>query len=136
MRIHISTFYDYKNKYPEFSEAIKKGKEIVDYEVENAFLKKTQGYNVQVLKNIKVKHIEYDVETGRKVSETEELREVYDEIHVPADTAAQIYWLKCRKPDKWREKNGPSPDSLNKCNESAFMKALNDKAKEIWTNEE
>ena len=39
LRIHISTFYDYKKKYSEFSEALKKGKEIVDYEVENALLK-------------------------------------------------------------------------------------------------
>lgn len=105
MRVHISTFYDYKNRFPEFSEAIKKGKEIIDYEVENAFLKKTKGYNVSVLKNVKVKRTEYDKETGKKVCEYEELVPAYDEVHVPADTAAQIFWLKNRKPDKWREKD-------------------------------
>ena len=27
-----------------------------------------------------------------------------DEVHIPADTTAQIFWLKNRKPDKWRDK--------------------------------
>jgi len=40
MNVHPSTLYDYKNKYPEISEALKKGKEIIDIEVENALLKK------------------------------------------------------------------------------------------------
>lgn len=59
-----STFYEYKNKYPEFSESLKKGKEIVDYEVENALLKNALNGNI----------------------------------------TAQIFWLKNRKSDKWREK--------------------------------
>lgn len=103
MRIHVATLYDYKNKYPDISETLKKGKEVVDFEVENALYKKTQGYNVSVLKNIKVKNIQYDPKTGRKISEIEEVKEVFDEVHIPADTAAQIYWLKCRKPKKWLE---------------------------------
>ena len=31
-----ATFYEYQKKYPEFSEAIKRGKKPVDVEVENA----------------------------------------------------------------------------------------------------
>lgn len=38
--IHISTLYDYKNKHDEFSEVLKKGKEVIDYEVEKALLDK------------------------------------------------------------------------------------------------
>lgn len=37
--INPDTLYKYQKTYPEFSEALKKGKEIVDYEVENALLK-------------------------------------------------------------------------------------------------
>lgn len=37
--INPDTLYKYQKAYPEFSEALKKGKEIVDYEVENALLK-------------------------------------------------------------------------------------------------
>lgn len=44
--INQDTLYTYKKKYPEFSEALKKGKEVVDFEVENALLKNALGGNV------------------------------------------------------------------------------------------
>ncbi len=44
--ISTSTFYEYKNKYSEFSESLKKGKEIIDFEVENALLKNALDGNV------------------------------------------------------------------------------------------
>lgn len=44
--ISQDTFYKYKKKYPEFSESLKKGKEIVDYRVENALLKNALEGNV------------------------------------------------------------------------------------------
>lgn len=103
MQISTSTYYDYKKKHDEISEALKKGKEIVDYEVESSLLKKCFGYNATVKKNMKVKRVEYNDE-GYKSNEYEEIIEVYDEVHVPADTTAQIFWLKNRRPEKWREK--------------------------------
>lgn len=44
--ISTSTFYEYKKNYSEFSEALKKGKEIVDFEVENALLKNALNGNI------------------------------------------------------------------------------------------
>lgn len=44
--IAYSTFREYKNKYSALSAAIKKGKEVVDYEVENALLKSALSGNV------------------------------------------------------------------------------------------
>lgn len=44
--IATSTFYEYKKNYVEFSETLKKGKEVVDYEVENALLKSALSGNV------------------------------------------------------------------------------------------
>lgn len=41
-----STFYGYKKDYPNFSNALKKGKEVVDFEVENALLKNALNGNV------------------------------------------------------------------------------------------
>lgn len=40
MGISASTLYEWQRKYSEISEALKKGKEIVDYEVESALLRK------------------------------------------------------------------------------------------------
>lgn len=40
MNISTSTLYEWKNKYSELSEALKKTKEVVDRQVENALFKK------------------------------------------------------------------------------------------------
>lgn len=104
MKISRSTLNEWKKKHSDISDTLKKNKQIVDYEVEQALLKKCFGYNQKVLKNIKVKTTEYDPDTGRKLLEREEIVEVYDEIHIPADTTAEIVWLKNRMPDKWRDK--------------------------------
>ena len=58
------TITDYKKRFPLFLKAIKKGKEIVDFEVENALYKNAIEGNV----------------------------------------TAQIFWLKNRRKEQWREK--------------------------------
>ena len=42
--ISRDTLYSWKKKYPDFSDALKRGKEVVDIEVENALLKRAMGY--------------------------------------------------------------------------------------------
>lgn len=87
--INPATLYDWKKKYPEISKALKKGKEVVDRQVENALLKRALGYKYEEIKTEKT-------EEGKKVTVT--VKEV-----VP-DTTAQIFWLKNRKPEQWRDK--------------------------------
>lgn len=87
--INPATLYDWKKKHPKISEALKKGKEVVDIQVENALLKRALGYSYREVK------VEEDSD-GQKV--TTAIKEV-----VP-DTTAQIFWLKNRRPDKWRDK--------------------------------
>jgi len=62
--INPATLYDWKKKYPKIDEALKKGKEVVDFQVEDALLNRALG----------------------------------------GDTTAQIFWLKNRRPDRWRDK--------------------------------
>lgn len=102
MGISRSTLNEWKKKHPDISDTLKKGKEVVDVKVENALLKKALGYNITVNKPIKVKEVIYD--NGKRVSEKERVEIVAEEVHIPADTTAQIFWLKNRKPDVWREK--------------------------------
>lgn len=64
MGISPKTLYEWKNKYSEICESLKKGKEVVDFEVENALLSSALDGN----------------------------------------TTAQIFWLKNRRPDRWRDK--------------------------------
>ena len=94
--INPATLYDWKKKYPKISEALKKGKEIVDIQVENALLKRALGYDFQE------ERVERSDKDGVKVVQAIK--------HIPPDTTAQIFWLKNRRPDRWRDKPEPAPD--------------------------
>ena len=86
MDIGYSTLQAWKNKYQDIIDTLKKGKEIVDYKVENALLKRALGY-------------EYEEITYEHGEETKRVLK-----HVLPDTTAQIFWLKNRKPQQWRDK--------------------------------
>ena len=105
MHIGLTTFKEWKNKFDEIKEALRIGKDSADRIVENALYKSATGYTVTVKEPAKVRHIEYDSETGKKVREVEKWIQTEKEVHVPAQVTAQIFWLKNRKPDQWREKN-------------------------------
>ena len=64
MGIGLTTLKEWRKKEPTIETTIKKGREVVDFEVENALLKNALEGNV----------------------------------------TAQIFWLKNRKKDQWREK--------------------------------
>lgn len=66
-----STLAEWKKRFPDLSDALKKGKDVVDYEVENALLERAKS----------------------------------------GDTTAQIFWLKNRRPGKWRDKPEVPGDS-------------------------
>lgn len=105
--ISRDTFYSYKKQYSDFSYALKKGKEVIDFEVENALLKRALGY-------------EYAEVTQERIIQKDEYGKVITDIHgfpiykmvvtktvkkeVAPDTTAQIFWLKNRKPKEWRDK--------------------------------
>ena len=42
--ISKDTFYKYKKEHTDFSDSLKRGKEVIDIEVENALLKRALGY--------------------------------------------------------------------------------------------
>ena len=45
-----------------------------------------------------------DYENGERKCEREEVVMVDQEVYYPPELGAQVFWLKNRKPDKWREK--------------------------------
>lgn len=103
--ISPSTYYQWQINYPEFSDAIKKGKAPVDFEVENALLKRARGYTVTET----VEEMYRDPETNRITSQ--HIRRITKEI--PPDVGAIVFWLKNRKPGRWRDKVEMAPDSSN-----------------------
>lgn len=90
MGIAAGTLYDWKKRFSKISEALKKGKEVVDIQVENALLKRALGYDYQE------ERVERSDKDGVKVIQTLK--------HIPPDTTAQIFWLKNRRSDRWRDK--------------------------------
>ncbi len=86
MGIGYSTLQTWKTKYQDIRDTLKRGKEVVDRQVENALLKRALGYTYDEVT------VEGGVETKRVTKE------------VVPDTTAQIFWLKNRKPDEWRDK--------------------------------
>jgi transposase-like protein len=111
--IRTSTLYEWKKKYSEISEALKRGKEVVDVQVENALLKRALGY--EFTETTKENVIDYDQKTGEVTgSHMEVTKQVTKEVQ--PDVTAQIFWLKNRKPDMWRDRKdiGLSGEITNK----------------------
>lgn len=90
MGVSVKTLFNWKHKELPILQALKKGKEVVDFEVENALLKKALGYTITLHK--------------QKVTKDGDVVDTEEEMHVPPDTTAQIFWLKNRRANKWRDK--------------------------------
>ena len=101
--VDISTIDRWKIEHPEFARALKTGKQEQDMEVAGALLQRALGAEVVDNVAVKVKRIEYDENTGKKVKEWEEV--VTKEVirRYPPDTAAARYWMTVRHKDYWVE---------------------------------
>ena len=94
--ISRSTLVEWKKKYPQISKALSLGKDFADRLVEDSLYKKAMGFYVFEQKAFKVKNIEYD-ESGKKISEKEELQTAEERHYIEPDIKAIIFWLKNRK---------------------------------------
>ena len=101
--LKLSVFRIWKKKYPEFAEAIMLGRKESDLGVVKSLYKRATGYNVALKKTYKLKRIDFDPDTGKKIREYEELATGIDESHVPADLKAETFWLKNRQGERWCE---------------------------------
>ena len=84
--ITVKTLYEWQNKYSEFRESLKKNKDMIDRQVENALLKSALGFH-------------YVEEVVTNQGEVVQITK-----HEKPNTTAQIFWLKNRKPAEWRDK--------------------------------
>lgn len=99
--ISKSTFYEWKKKYQDFSDALKKGKAPVDFKVENQLLQSALGHFVTVKEPMKLKTVK---RIDGKMIEEERVEYVDKQIYIAPVPICQFFWLKNRKPDKWRDK--------------------------------
>lgn len=103
------TFTEWKSRFSAISAALKKGKAPVDFEVENALLKRAKGfeYEESVTETI-------DLGNGKKRVHTKVMKK-----YMPPDTGAAFIWLKNRMPSVWRDKPEPpvSSEALERLDE-------------------
>lgn len=126
------TFIRWKNANPSLVSALKKGKAPADAHVENALFKSATGYTVTVKKPIKLRTKRMLKDKG--TIEEEHIEYVDEEVHVPANTIAQIFWLKNRKPERWKDK--PQASQTAVVQDDGFIEALKDTAETDWSNED
>ena len=140
MGVSTATLYNYKKKYLEILEALKRGKVVVDVQVENALFKRAIGYKFEeqeyiyvriededyfeeldhFMKRYKYEHPEAtdaELEYQRLTFPREKRILVKSKTkEVAGDTTAQIFWLKNRMPEVWRDKQTIEHDGSVKIN--------------------
>jgi len=93
--IAVSTFCVWKNKYPELTEALKKGKEPANADLKMAMMKTATGYYVEEEQTVTV----LDVETR----EPKSFRKTTTKKYIPPSATMQIFLAKNRMPEQFRD---------------------------------
>lgn len=112
MGISRPSLWEWKKKEISIFNALKKGKEVVDFEVENALLKRALGY-------------EYEEKTYENGVLTKTITK-----QVAPDTTAQIFWLKNRKPNNWKDRVETDEDKEAVANASQVIAKIRKVAQE------
>ena len=89
LNIGITTLERYKESYPEFRGALKLGKEVADARVERSLYQRAIGYSHPAVKAFMTR--------DGKIVEHHYIE------HYPPDPTSMIWWLKNRRPDRWRD---------------------------------
>lgn len=128
--VSYSTFREYKKKHPELQAALSEGADDANGAVVNALHRRALGYTVKVRKVFKIK--KPVIEDGRKIAEEEVLETGEEDVHVPADTKAIIFWLTNRIPELWKSSPDASlVESLRKPNRE-LLEAIQQSAPKLW----
>ncbi len=107
--VAYSTFRKYRDDQSALSAALKKGKAVIDYEVENALLKRALGFH-------------YVEELASPMGDVVEVTR-----YEKPDVTAAIFWLKNRKPNTWRNKEQIEVEKIRA--EKEFVKAQTNRIK-------
>ena len=141
--VRRETISTWCSKYPNIANALKKGKEVIDYEIENSLISTMKKHTItttqykmvkkdaMVLKAERTKFMNMykldhpDATKEQILISTAENVEVYEQIpmiktvtEVDPNVSSMIFWLKNRKPDVYRDQ------TFKKLNEANARKAI------------
>lgn len=132
MGITRKTLAEWKTKYSDICDTLKRGKAVVDIQVENALLKRALGYSYDEVTRERV--LNYDPSTGQVVGSHMEITKTVKK-EVQGDTTAQIFWLKNRRPEQWRDKRDVSVEGEISTN-NPFKGLSTDELRKLIESEE
>ena len=92
------TLYDWCTKHKEIADALKKGTEVSNYEVENALYKSAVGFYVTEQEQTEVQGFDANGEPRTTITKHQRRR------YIPPQLGAMCFILKNRLPEKWRDK--------------------------------
>lgn len=100
------SYYDWKNKYAEFADAIKKAEDdfnsLLVVEAKKSLMKLVQGFMVQEKKTVTVDSGRKDEETGKPIVKVKE--HTVAEKHYQPNPTAIIFTLTNRDPENWKNR--------------------------------
>jgi hypothetical protein len=88
--VPVSTVFNWRDNHPELLDALKYSRDYADSEVAESLFNRANGFTRKYVEPVVLK--------------TGEIIDVEKEQYYPPDTTAQIFWLKNRQPDLWRDK--------------------------------
>ena len=106
-KVTEQSFNNYKKKYPKFFESLKDWKKEADLKVEKSLYKRAIGYQYDevVYEKSKIGGLGIKLKDGEieelKHCDSNKTKVTIKEV-VP-DVTAQIFWLKNRQPESWRD---------------------------------
>lgn len=92
--VSTRTLARWKADYPDFCQALNIGKDLCDQRVERTLYQKAVGFHYTEQEAIKVK----------RDKDLEEVEIVDVEKYAMPDNTSAIFWLKNRRPDRWRDR--------------------------------
>ncbi len=120
--IHIDTYYVWQKKFPEFSEAIKRGKAVSNVDLLQAMKKSAEGYFVEEEEMI----VNLDRDKNPK-----SYSKVVKKRYIAPSTTTQIFLAKNRMPEDFRDVNKHEVDVRGQLN----VNTLADLMLEVYQSE-
>ena len=94
MHVSRKTICSWKNEHESFANALAEGKEIADSKIERSLYQSAQGYFIDEEERL----IEVNKDGTTKLGDLRTKKR-----YIPPSTTAQIFWLKNRKREHWRD---------------------------------
>lgn len=122
--VGVATIYRWKSTYPEFKEATRDAKVVMDGMVVNALYKRAIGYDHVIRAPLMLKGTPLTDEEGKALHTVEKK-------HYPADVRAQEVWLYNRQPELFKRDPKPAEEDAKNAESLSITFTANEPVREV-----